>query len=283
MGAAGIKANKRKSQIRQAILHTIIGVLLFMMLYPLAMAFWNVFKSDLTYMTSRWYPTFPLRTSNIPVAFRATKGYMLNTVIVAATGPTAMLFISSLAAFTFSKMNFPGRRILFAVVLALMMVPGVLTLVPTFILYKSFGLNNNLLALILPIATGGCVFGVFLLTAFFTGLPKDLFESAKIDGAGDFLCFLRIALPLCMPIIGTLLIMQLVGVWNDYLWPMVIMTDTEKMTISAGLVLSFSSQYKTNYPVTFAGYLIASSPLILIFIAANRFYIEGLISSSIKM
>ena len=282
MGGAA-RVHKNRTRLRQAVLHTVIAFLLFLMLYPLAMALWNAFKNDLTYSLSRWYPTFPLRLSNLSTAFGAVKGYMLNTVIVAAAGPTAMLFISSLAAFTFAKMRFPGRKLLYSLILALMMVPGILTLVPSFILYKSFRLNNNLLALILPIATGGCVFGVFLLTSFFVGLPKDFFESARIDGAGDFLCYWAIALPLCMPIIGTLLIMQFVGVWNDYLWPMIIMTEHEKFTISAGLVLSFASQYKTNYPVTFAGYLIASSPLILVFVAANRFYIEGLISASIKM
>lgn len=272
-----------KSVLNQIVLNAVIIFLLVIMIYPLAMALWNVFKTDYTYAVSRWYPTLPLRFSNIGVAFKATYQYIINTVIVAVIGPLAMIFISSLAAFTFSQMKFPGKKLLFSMVIVLMMIPGVLTLVPTFIEYKMFGLSNNRLALILPIATGGCVFGVFLLTSFFDGLPKDLFEAAKIDGAEEFRCYALIGIPLCMPILGTLLIMQLVGVWNDYIWPMVIINDIKKITISGGLLLSFSSQYATNYPVTFAGYLLASTPLILVFIFANKFYIEGLISTSIKM
>ena len=171
---------------------------------------------------------------------------------------------------------------IFALVLALMMVPGVLTLVPSYILYKTLGLHDNLMALILPIWTGGCIFAVFLLTTFFSGLPKDLFEAAQIDGASLFRCYYAIALPLSMPILGTITIMQIVNVWNDYIWPQLVLSE-EKFTVSAGLLLTFKSEYTSNMPVMFAGYLVASSPLILLFIFANKFYIQGLVGAAIKM
>ena len=271
-----------KVRISQFLLHLIIAGLLFIMLYPLAMAFWNSFKSDFSYSQSRWYPTLPLRIKNIAVAFGMVKGFIINTVIVAAAGPAAMLGISSLSAYTFSRMEFPFRKALFSMVMLLMMVPGVLTLVPAYILYKGLGFYDSLFALILPIATGGCIFGVFLLNSFFGGLPKDIFESAKIDGAKEFECYYKIALPLCIPIMGTLAIIQIIGVWNDFLWPRIMLSE-EKYTISAGLLLTFAGEFTSNMPVMFAGYLVASSPLILLFIFANKFYIEGLVSTSIKM
>jgi multiple sugar transport system permease protein len=209
--------------------------------------------------------------------------YVLNTTIVGFFGVLGSLFIASLSSFTFAQMSFPGKKILYYAVIMLMMVPGVLTLVPSYMLYRNLGLLNSYLILILPLIVGGPIFGVFLLTTFFESLPKDFFEAAQIDGATDFKCYYKVALPLCMPILGTLTIMQLIGVWNDYLWPMITIHDTDKLTISAGLLINFTRQYSSNMPVTFAGYLVASIPLILLFVFANKYYIEGLISSSIKM
>lgn len=274
---------KLKKAIPQIFLNLVILLLLFIMIYPLAMALWNAFKSDLGYSYTRWYPTIPLRVKNISVAFAAVWRYVLNTFGVGVVGVLGSLAISSLSAYTFARMDFPGRKLLYYMVIALMMIPGVLTLVPGYMLYRNMGLLNSYAVLILPLVVGGPIFGVFLLTTFFEGLPKDFFESAQIDGASDFKCYYKIALPLCMPILGTLTIMQIVGVWNDYLWPMITIHDTEKLTISAGLLISFTSQYSSNMPVTFAGYLVASIPLILLFVFANKYYIEGLISSSIKM
>lgn len=276
-------SRKKKIDFPQLILHLIIISLLFIMIYPLAMALWDAFKSQSAYDYTKWYPTLPLRLSNIKVAFEQTSGYVLNTVIVAAAGVGGCLFIASLSAYVFARMEFPGRKLLFALVIALMMVPGILTLVPSYTIYRSLGLLDTLLVLILPVIIGGSIFGVFLLNAFFKSLPKDIFEAAKIDGASEFQCYSRVAIPLCMPIMGTLTIMKVIDVWNDYLWPMITIHDYEKLTISAGLLVSFTKQYSSNMPVTFAGYLVASIPLIILFVTANKYYIEGLVNSAIKM
>lgn len=275
--------NRKIISIPQIVLNLIILILLVIMLYPLVMSFWNAFKSQVGYDYTRWYPTLPLRISNMKVAFEQTWRYTLNTVIVAVVGTLGCLMIASLAAYTFARMEFVGRKVLFALVIGLMMMPGVLTLVPSYTIYRSMGLLNNISVLIIPVVIGGSIFGVFLLQSFFHGLPNAVFESARIDGAGDFQCYLKIALPLCRPILGTLTIMKFVDVWNDYLWPMITIHDYEKLTISAGLLVSFTKQYTSNMPVTFSGYLIASTPLILLFIFANQFYIEGLVNSAIKM
>lgn len=273
---------KLKTRLPQIFLNLLILFLLFLMIYPLAMAVWNAFKSDLGFNYSRWYPTLPLRINNVVSAFKSVWRYILNTIFVASVGVSGSLIVASLAAYAFARMQFLGKKFLYMAVLALMMVPGVLTLVPSFTLYRSIVGLDNYLVLILPQIVGP-VMGVFLLTTFFGGLPKDFFEAAKIDGAGEAACYAKIAAPLSMPIMGTLAIMQIVGIWNDYLWPMITIQDYNKFTISAGLLISFTKQYSTNYPVTFAGYLVASTPLILLFIFANKYYIQGLISSSIKM
>jgi multiple sugar transport system permease protein len=272
-----------KKSFSQLVLHLVMIILLFLMLYPLVMAFWNAFKSDLGYLYTRWYPTIPLRFRNFTVAFPWIWRYIMNTVIVAIFGTSGMLFVASLAAYTFARMKFIGREIIYMAVIALMMIPGILTLVPSFMLYKSFGLLNTRLALIIPIITGGSVFGTFLLRAFFAGVPEDIFEAARIDGAKEFRVYYSICLPLCMPIMGTLAIMQINGVWNDYMWPMITQQNHDNLTISAGLIVQFVREFSTNYPSQFAGYLLSSIPLILLFIFANKYYIEGLTSSAIKL
>ena len=271
-----------RRKISQYFLNAVIILLVFIMLYPLAMAVWNSFKSDVAYEKSKWYPTLPLRYKNLWAGLKATYRYILNTVFVAVVGIAGMLTVSSMAAFAFTKIRFRGKIVFFYMVMALMMIPSVLTLIPAFLLYRSLGLYDSLWALILPMWTSACVNAVFLLVIFISGIPNEMFESAQIDGANALQAYAKIALPLSVPILGTLAIMQIVSVWNDYMWPKIILEEAH-FTVSAGLLLTFSSEYTTNMPVMFAAYLISSTPLILLFVTANKFYIQGLTSAGIKM
>ena len=277
------KNSRKKVLLSQILLHLVMAALLFCMIYPLIMAVWCAFKTTQEYEISKFFPTLPLKIVNLSTAFTKIGGYVYNTVAVAVFGVTGSLFIAALASYAFAKMEFPGKSIFFTMVLCLMMIPGVLTLVPQVLLYKQLRLNNTLFAVLLPQLTMAPVGAVFLLTIFFRALPKDLFNAAEIDGAGEFQVFLQMAIPLCMAILITLAIQQINGLWNDYIWPMTIITDYKKLTVSAGLIVEFTSLYSQNMPVTYAGYLLASMPLLLIFIFGNKFYIQGLVTSSIKM
>ncbi|HPU58904.1 MAG TPA: carbohydrate ABC transporter permease, partial [Candidatus Avimonas sp.] len=131
---------------------------------------------------------------------------------------------------------------------------------------------------------GGPVFGVFLLRSFYEGLPESVFESARIDGANELRVFFSICIPMSMSIMGTLVIMQIMSIWNEYLWPIITIQDDRLLTISAGLLQRFSNVTGVpNYPITFSAYLVSSIPLIVLFFAANKYYIEGLTSSAIKL
>lgn len=276
------KANKRKGVISQTILHFVMIISLFLVLYPLLMMIFGAFKSGTEYNSNKWLPALPLRLSNLSDAYLQLKSFLFNTLFVAAIGIAGMIAISSMAAFSMSKLKFKGSKVLFFMILALTMVPGVLSLTSQFLIYKDFGLQNSLFALIIPMWTGGCVFGVFLLSGFYSGLPNELFEAASLDGAGDFVKYYKIALPLSMPILATLIIMQITGVWGDYIWPVLILSK-EKYTIAAGLAFSFESVSSIAQPVKFAGYLVAAIPVVLLFVFFNRFYVEGLTSSGIKL
>ncbi len=276
--------NKYKIQWGQFFLHIVMFLLLFATVYPLLMAFWSAFKTVDQYEVSKFYPTLPLKLSNFVTAFEKISVYTVNTIAIAFFGIIGSLIISSFAAYAFARMKFPGKKLFFTLVLSLMMIPGVLTLVPQFLMYQKMGLQNSLFAILLPQITMQPVGQVFLLTMFFSTLPKELFEASKMDGAGHFKTFIKVALPLSMPILITLGIMQINTIWNDYLWPMtIITTNYENLTISAGLIVEFRNLHSQNMPVTYAGYLLSSIPLLIVFIFGNQYYIKGLLNSGIKM
>mgnify|MGYP002519140741 CR=1 FL=1 len=274
---------KKKIKVSQIVINAVLIIMLVIMLFPLWYAFWNSFKSKTAYDMDRWLPYFPLRISNLSTAYELVGSYLINTVFVAVAGVGGMLIISSLASFGIAKLRFYGQNLFFMSILAMMMIPSVLTIVPSYVLYRGIGLRNNFLAMIIPIWSGGCVFAVFLLVTMFKGLPNELFEAAELDGANSLEKYFMIALPLSIPILGTITIMQIVNVWNDFMWPQLIM-ESEKYTIGAGLKYVFGNSINNNtITVEFSSYLLASLPVIALFVFANRFYIQGLVGSAIKM
>lgn len=160
------------------------------------------FKNPLQWINERWVLTVPLQVENYDTAWRQVAHYLLNTVLVRVAGCAGMLILSSLAAFVLARMRFPGRDLLYFAIIALLMIPGILSLVPDFMLYKTLGLLNTYWVMIIPTAAGGSVFGVCLLRTFFASLPEELFEAARIDGAGVLGLYWRICIPLSYPILA---------------------------------------------------------------------------------
>lgn len=281
----GIVIQKKKLPVRkkinQIILHTVMIISLIAVMYPLCLMVFGAFKSKTTYDLNKWLPAIPLRVMNIADAFNALSGYIVNTLIVAFAGIAGMIFFASMAAFSVSKLKFIGNKLCFGILLAITMLPGVLSLTPQLLLYKTLGLDGSLLAMIVPMWTGGTVWGVFLLRGFYAGLPNEIFEAADIDGAGAFQKFILIGVPLSMPIISTLIIMQITSVWSDYMWPKLIVRP-ELYPIAAGLTFVYETS-GASQTLKYAGYLVASIPVICLFVFFNRFYVEGLASSGIKL
>lgn len=270
---------KRSNRVGQIVLNCFIIFLFALGMYPLTMAVWCAFKTPNQYTMFKWFPTLPLRIENLQLAYEKIDAYMLRTVFVALASTGLMLFITTMAAFSISKLKFKGSKLLFSVILGLNMVPGVLTLVPTVMLYHTLGINNTYFSLILP-----CCFSTgttFLLICSFRGLPDFTFEAAEIDGANDFQKYLLIGVPLAVPIIATIAIMQVSGTWSDFAWPMLIMTK-DKYTIAAGLKVEFYDS-TVSMPVSFAAYLMASLPLIVLFFFTNKVYAEGVVASGLKL
>ena len=208
--------------------------------------------------------TLPFHLSNYQVAWAFIAPYILNSMIVSGSSCAGVLLVSTLSAYAFARFRFPGREFLFFAIISLLMVPGILTLVPAFVLIKNLHLLNTRWALILPYVSSGQVFGIFLLRSYFSGLPEELFEAARLDGASDRAILLLVVVPLSLPILATLAILNLLATWNDIIWPSVVIDDPGMKTLAIGL-LQFNSGFQTDLGSQMAGYAIAALPLIIVF------------------
>ncbi|MFI6319497.1 carbohydrate ABC transporter permease [Nonomuraea sp. NPDC050556] len=239
---------------------------------------WQIIVSLQTLAESlRVPPTFTpsWQWSNFPEVFRTVPlgRQFLNTVVVTVAVTAGQLLLCSLAAFAFARLSFPGRGAIFLLFLAVLMVPGELFLLPRYEIMQGLGWLNTLQALIAPGIFGA--FGTFLLRQFFLTLPKELDEAARLDGANPLQIYWWIMLPLVRPGLLALGLLTVMWSWSSLLWPLVVNTDPEMMTLSAGLA-SLRGQFQTNYPILFAGAVVASLPVIILFVVMQRQLIAGI-------
>ncbi|WP_238011927.1 carbohydrate ABC transporter permease [Dactylosporangium sp. AC04546] len=207
--------------------------------------------------------------------------FFLNSIVVSTTITVAQLLTCSTAAYAFARMTFRGKGVLFAVVIGSLMIPIQVTIVPLFLVLSKLGLTNTLWALILPGIFSA--FGIFLLRQHFLALPKELEEAARIDGAGHLRTFLRVILPLSGPSLATLGILCFTYWWNDLLLPLVMISDTEKQTLPVGLVL-LAGRFSTGSLGTIAaGIAMAIVPVLVVFVAAQRYIVQSIASSGLKL
>ncbi|GAA2075392.1 carbohydrate ABC transporter permease [Microbacterium hatanonis] len=203
-----------------------------------------------------------------------------NSVLVALFTVLGNLVFCSMVGYALAKMDFPGKRALFLVVMLTLMVPGVVTFVPLFVMVSSLGLVNSYAALILPFVT--TPLGVFLMRQFMLGIPDSLLEAARIDGAGEFRVFARIVMPLCGPPLATLGILTFLASWNNFLWPLVAAQSEGMYTLPVALSLYSTGQNATDYGLLLAGSVLVIAPIILLFVFLQRYFIQGIASTGLK-
>ncbi len=237
------------------------------------------FKNLRQFLQNILYPSPPFHWENYVSGWNAVAPYVLNTALVAVIVTVVSLACSSLTAYVFARYKFPGRAALFSALMVLLMIPGVLNLIPQYVLALNLGLVNTIWALVLFYVAGRQVLEVYIMRTFFQGIPKELFEAAQIDGAGHVRQYASIAVPLSKSIMGTLAIMTVVFVWNDYIWPLVVADDFK--TVSYGLSF-LTKQHSTAWGSLMAGYALASVPLVILFTFTMRYFVEGLASGAIK-
>lgn len=205
--------------------------------------------------------------------------YFINSLKITVAVVVAQLVTSSMAGYAFSRLRFPGRDVLFGLYLATMMIPGQVTMIPNFILMRFLDLVDTHYSLILPALVSP--FGTFLMRQFFKTIPAALEEAAKIDGCTPFDIYWRIFVPLSKPALATLGVFVFMGTWNDFLGPLVYINTQSKMTLPLGLA-SMQGMYSTDWPVLMAGTVLTLIPVIVIFLAAQDFFIKGVTLSGLK-
>jgi len=202
-----------------------------------------------------------------------------NSVIFAFGVTLISLVFDSMAAFAFSRLHFPGRDKLFILVLVALMIPVQVTMIPLFLMLGNWGWLDTFLGLIVPRATNA--FGIFMLRQFFVNLPKELDESARIDGSSELRLYAAIIVPLAKPAIASLAVFHLMYNWNDLMWPLIITNSQEMRTIPAGLAL-FMGQHVVEYGVLTAGVAISIMPLIIAFLFAQKYFVQGIAFTGLK-
>lgn len=204
--------------------------------------------------------------------------YLRNTLIIVFVSSIGLLF-NGMAGYGFAKFNFKGKEKLFYLVLATMMIPGQVTMIPVYLLLNEMGLTNTMSGIILPGLVAA--FNIFLFRQFMTNIPTSLIESARLDGAGEFYIFFRLIIPIAKPIFAVQGILMFIGAWNSFLWPLIIANDESLYTLSVGLSL-LKGQYANNFALQMAGATFMVVPILIVFSIFQKYIVEGFTMSGIK-
>lgn len=205
--------------------------------------------------------------------------WIANTVVVSTAAVLAQLVLCSMAGYGFARMRFVGRNLAFVLVIATIMIPTQLLMIPTYVMFSRIGIVNTLPSIIVPWLTSA--FGVFLMRQFFLSLPQELEEAARLDGCTAFGVFWRIVLPLARPALATLAIFTLLGSWNDLIWPLISISDDRWYTLQLGLA-NFQGTRRTEWQLLMAGNVVATMPLVAFFLLAQKHFVATMTFSGMK-
>lgn len=278
-----VTSARRRSPSGTVLAYTALTFALVATLIPFAWMFLGSVKTEaeLRQRPPTWWPqTFTW--DNFAAWFgRLDIGtFFVNSVVVAVFTVLGTLVFCSMVGYALAKLDFPGKRLVFTLVLVTLMVPGVVTFVPLFVVVSKLGMVSTYPALILPFLAGPL--GVFLMRQFIQDIPDSLIEAARIDGAGELRIFLRVVMPLCGPALATLAILTFLGSWNNFLWPLVVAQSEDMYTLPVALSLYSVGQNSTNYGVLLAGSVLIITPVLLLFVALQRYFIQGIAATGIK-
>ncbi|MEM1445074.1 MAG: carbohydrate ABC transporter permease [Planctomycetota bacterium] len=263
------------------------GIVLFVLafaFYPLLVTVMISFKTNAQYEANPFFfdSVSTWQWGNWASAWAIVKPYIVNSVFVSVTASACTLVMITLASYVFARYRFPLKNVLYYLIIASMFLPGTAaTLVTVFWLIRNLGLVNNLWALVIMGAAGGQVAGIFILRQFIEEIPKELFESAQIDGAGHLQQIWTVVVPLSLPILATLTILDFLGTWNQVMLPLIVLKDDHKLTIPVGL-LRLEGEYVKQWGQMMAGYAIASVPLLVLFVFTMRWFVKGVTSGAVK-
>lgn len=275
--------NKPGERLFQSIVTAAAIIILLLAFIPIILMLLLSFKSNVQIYGNFWSLPRPIQWDNYNAAVKMLIPNMLNSTIVVSVSVVFTVLLGSTAGYVFARLDFPGKKMLFMLVMSMMMVPGILTLTPGYDLIQQLHLKDTWFALFLPWIARGQVFGIILCRTFISGQPSALFESARLDGASELNAYYHIALPLARPILATLAIMKMVDYYNDFVWPLMVIDSSSKQVITVAIKIFNALYGVTDIGTMVAGFVFATIPLLLLFMAGSSFYIAGLTSGAVKV
>lgn len=273
---------KKRVRLTEVLKHGYMILIIILMLFPLYLTFIGSVKDVGQMLDNFFLPTLPIHYENYIKAFHYISPYFVNTLFYAVLSCVLTVFASTLAGYAFSALRFPCRKVLFAVLFAKMFLPGVMSLVPSFLLANKLGILNTPWVIALFCMGQSQPFWTFVMKTFVDGQPRELFESMRIDGASEFGVFCHMAMPLLKPMVSLMSMNVVLSVWNDFIWPVVTLTDPEKRTITVG-IYKLSSAAGMDYGMMIAGYALAMLPLLIVFLTSMKTFMSGLTAGAIKL
>lgn len=284
MSSTAVVMKKKKSSavLRRVLLYIVLILIAVIMVVPFLWMLSTSLKTqyDAVKIPPVWIPDPPQWENYVKLFTEQPMfQFMLNTIKIVFFVVLGQLFFSSLAAYSFARISFKGRNVVFFFYIATLMVPGQVTMIPTYLMFAKAGLTDNHLALILPAFFSA--FGVFLLRQFFMSLPRELEEAAEIDGCNPFMTYWRIMLPLVVPAMLTLGVFTLMNTWNDYMGPLIYLSSPEKYTMTLGIAY-FKGVYTTQWNLVMAGSIVSVVPILIAYLCAQKYFIEGIALSGVK-
>lgn len=269
-------------KVRAIVVHAALLVACALTLLPL---WWMVAASfmpagEASAVPLRLWPSAPTLEHYRALFARLDIGrHVLISAGVAATTTAIALAVNAMAGYAFAKLPFPGRDRLFGGLLGALVVPGQVAMLPLFLLMRALGLIDSWLAVVIPGMAS--VFGIFLVRQYAAGLPDGVLDAARVDGAGEWRVFRRVALPLCAPILVTLGLFTFMGSWNDFLWPLIVLADDDRYTLPVALA-NLVGEHVQDTELVMAGAVLTVVPVIVLFLALQRWYVAGITSGGVK-
>lgn len=269
--------------LRKSVLYAALIVLALIVILPLVWILLTSFKTDGDAIRNPYsalpnpfsFDAYATIANGQQPVFR----WFLNSLAAAALQSVIILVTASLAAYALARLEFVGKRIVFGLIVATLLVPPVIFLIPNYLIVQNLGWLDSIWAITIPGAASA--FGVFFLRQFFVGLPQEIEEAARIDGAGDLRIFLQIVIPLARPALATLAVLSFLANWNDFLWPVYVLLSPENLTLQPGLS-QLQGAYSTHFAIVMAGAVVASVPVLILFFFAQKQIVESVATSGVK-
>jgi multiple sugar transport system permease protein len=273
---------KRKALLPTLALHAVLVLGALVTLTPLL---WMVSASFMSPGESnsfppRLLPQVPTLQNYVDLFTRLNLArYLLNSTLVAVSATLISLVINSMAGYAFAKLRFAGRERVFHILLAALVIPGQVGMLPLFLLLKAMGLVNTMAGVVVPFMAG--IFGIFMIRQYAMSIPEDLLDAARVDGAGEYRIFWTIVIPVIQPILVTLAVFTFLSAWNDFMWPLIVLSDDAKYTLPVALA-SLSGEHVQDTGLMMAGSVLTVLPVVLLFVVLQRAYIRGVMMGSVK-